>query len=118
MITKVTASLGAGSFDYDALKEKTDAALAGEHESPQAAKDAVQAAVAEADQASRREIDPRDTPGYKFEKRSRKIGEESVTEIIQVADPKPVAEDRPSRIVRRGEATVAEPKAAPAKVKE
>lgn len=118
MNTKVTASLGAGSFDYDALKEKTEAALGGDHSNAEAAKDAVQAAVASADQSAGRDVDPRDTPGYKFETRSRKIGGEKVVERIQVADPQPAAEERPARSARRSEAKGAEPTAAPAEIKE
>lgn len=119
MNTKVTASLGAGSFDYDALKDKTDAAIAGDHSSPEAAKQAVQDAVAGADANGRREIDPRETPGYKFEKRQRVIGGERVTETIQVASPeKPAPEERPARMSRRAETEAAEPTAATAKTKE
>jgi hypothetical protein len=79
----ITAPLGSGSYDYDDLKEATDAVAAGKHGSPQDANQAMEAAVRDTDRSRRHDIDRRDTPGYSWHTRTGPTGRK---ERILVAD--------------------------------
>lgn len=111
--TGLSASLGAGSYDYDELVAATDAVVSGTFDDPNAA---MAQAVAGIDRSNAKAIDPRETPGYRFHTRERKLGDGIVVkERIQV----PISEgtepggdeesegERPSR--RRTAAKQAEP---------
>jgi hypothetical protein len=80
-------ALGAGSYDYDALKNGTDAAAkAPDGEYDQRRDEALE----KARKGDATAVDPRDIPGYRF--KAVKHSELGVTETIQVFDPELAAE--------------------------
>lgn len=75
-------SLGAGSYDYDALKDGLDAAAAAPADKYDAA---VSSTLSALDATGLAKVDPRQTPGYEFVEVQRELEDGApITETIQV----------------------------------
>lgn len=79
-------TLAAGSYDFDKLNEGLSSTVSIEDEAER--QKAIDAALSDARAGSGKEQDPRHIEGDKFVTKTRKIGEETVTEKVQVFDAK------------------------------
>jgi hypothetical protein len=102
-MSKITPKphLSAGAYDYDELKAATDAVMKHEHEDATAAQAAMDEAVRGVDAGKAQDVDPRDTPGYRWQTRNGP-GEGKERIQVPIGDAEGMAADA-ARIARKGE---------------